>query len=427
MEGPGIFKVLWFQLLFQHRSAEKLDCQLDPNLPLACTVQNAVFTSDSNIEYTNFGKNFTRFEIYNSQMAFIFQNFFIDFPQLQSIVIGDSLFSTIRPNDFNGAKKLLETNFFNTTIETLQNNSFQACRSLQLVSMVNGILSTVEGNAFKGLRNMNQLRLNNNKLTTLVSGILDDLVNLESFYCYYNSITSIPVDFFTRTTKLIVVNLSSNQIVSIDSKTFINQKNLNSLSLSNNLLTSLDVTAVTCLDLDNNQLTTFHIQNFIKELSISNNFLSSLTCDTNLSTITLDVSYNHLQNMKCIRAMINLTNLDIKYNKMAHLSKKAFQKLSKMWYLNVNGNPKKIHKIISFSPMKSLLILRVDGLKNYKVVKKNLPNLYKIVLTTDTWNCSRATNIAKILQNQKIMYDSINGAINIKNFKCRIPLPKLLD
>jgi Leucine-rich repeat (LRR) protein len=427
MKSNIIVKLFLIQLIYNQLLAEELICNLEANVPLDCFVLHAKFTTDTNIVYTNLGKNFTAFEIYSSEIANIFQNLFIDFPFLQTFTISDSIFSTIRSTDFNGANRLIYLYLVNTTVKALTNNIFQNCKNLIILSVVNGVLDSIDKDALKGLKKLKQLNFFKNQLAELQSGTLDDMLNLVSFNCYMNSITAIPSDLFNKATKLEAIDFSFNKIVTIDDTTFSNLPVLNTISLNDNQLIGFKAPQAAFLILTNNQIKIFHISQHIQQLSIANNSLEKITCDKNLGATEINANQNNLRNLLCIKSMVNLTNLDVSRNKISKLNKKPFTRLTKLWYLNINGNPKRIFPTNMFTSLQTLITLRVDGLRNYQIVKKVLPKLIQIKINTDNWNCSHAEKVAEFLEKQRIKYDSIDRYTNFKRFKCQVPFLHILD
>lgn len=427
MVNYKIFTIFWLQLLSHNLLAEELVCDEVPHIPLCCFVENGTFTTADDIIYTKFDKNFTTLDMFNSELEFIFHNLFVVFPKLQSFRMIHCIFSTIRPNDFNGANNLLEIILANTTIEALKNNSFQGAKQLQVLSITNGNLNKIGKDAFRGLSILDQLNLHKNQLKSLESGIFDGLVSLQTFNCYFNSLTEIPADLFNKTRKLRAIDLSTNKIISIDNKTFGNLKFLQLINLNDNQLSSLQAPFVQHLEVKNNLIDNFFIPNYLIQLSIANNSLSKLSCDVDLNLTIFYGSHNNLTDLRCIKNMDQLTNLDISFNKITKLNKTSLARLTKVRYLHLKGNPKQTYTTYMFSPMKALVTLSVNELKNYKVLKRSVPNLNQVWLTTDTWDCSRLKKVAEILTNQKISYESSDRFLNFKRFKCQIPFPKILD
>lgn len=96
-----------------------------------------------------------------------------------------------------------------------------------------------------------------------------------------------------------ILNLSDNKLSDISNITLLNR--LRELDLSRNLLVEIDMVI-------------FNSLSMLTKLSLSGNLLQTIELLSSVRLISLDVSYNHLQNLEFLEHFPQLKELNIKAN-----------------------------------------------------------------------------------------------------------------
>lgn len=159
----------------------------------------------------------------------------------------------------------------------------------------------------------------NSTLSELPSNLFNKYQAINSLYASYMRLTSLPKHTLQNATKLEEVHLAGNLIKSLAANVFTPCKSLRRVSLANNLLADIDEDTfegnqqLEDVDLANNQLLniphkTFGQLNSLRSLNLRNNSLQVRYGMFPASLISLDLSYNKLENFT-LKSVINLVNL----------------------------------------------------------------------------------------------------------------------
>lgn len=215
---------------------------------------------------------------------------------------------------------------------------------------------------------------------------------------------------FRKNLLLKYIYLGSNQISSVENGTFDAMSILITLDLSNNTLTTIyPITVGSDINLNFNLLKTINISSSFTKLQFKSNRVASLICADKLNMKTLDASNNSLTSMNCIKKMINITDLNLSFNKFHKLSKMSFGNLKLLSKLDLSYNLIKKLGLQIFSPLVSLKTLKVDKLIVYKKIHDKIPKLTDLSLTTKLWNCTYIQGIASTINvdNVTLNYNSM--------------------
>jgi Leucine-rich repeat (LRR) protein len=349
------------------------------------------------------------------------KDFFVKFPGIQSLTILHSNLQEMKPNDFNNAKRLSTIIIQNTSMQVLVNSTFNGCTQLNNLSINQSKLKQIEKGAFQDLKYLQQLLITQSLLEFLEAGVFDSLVNLNTLEIVDSQLTTIPSNIFQFNRKLQTINFGVGKVSNI-SGIFQNLNLLVTIQFFNNRLAHVDYLNFPAITLDSNQLKRFRISNKTGYVSITDNYLTEFVCDRDLSSMqALIARNNNLKNLKCIRKMKNLYNLDLSYNDLSKCGKKAFSQLTNLWYVKLQGN--KILKPATrlFAQSKKLQVLSVDRLSNYKILRKLYSEFCFISLSTINWTCQQTYNVSQALIKQNILIDFNYRYLEFEKFKCRYP------
>lgn len=240
----------------------------------------------------------------------------------------------LRHNKRLSSFKLLENRII---MLTLPEGLFANLMNLTNVSIKCG-LQTLPEDLFSGASNIQNIFLESNHITTLPDRIFADLTKLKTINLSNNLITSLSEETFRYTASLEVIRLTRNRIKTIPSRTFYSLSLLKELYLDENKIEDVANTAMSGLDnvnfitMKNNSLALsnsspfqglkhlhtldlsynriesiiedFTLEN-LKILNLNHNNVSSFFFDDlqsffNRDGLSIDLSYNQIENIKFI-------------------------------------------------------------------------------------------------------------------------------
>lgn len=359
--------------------------------------------------------------ISNTEMPVIPSTIFTNYPNVTFLSMYNNGLTQLSSTSFVNAVKLTKMFIRYGFVTIITNATFRSCISLENLMISDQRISVVEQNAFQGLTKLNTLALSNNSIEFLHPAVFETLPALKILTIPTNKLKTLSSSLFSKNPGVFFVEFSFNQLTEIPSDLFSASKSLNSIYFNNNFLTSAPTYGASYVDLSFNSLKTVQINSGVQTLHIHDNFIETIECSgANLTTIKrVYAANNSLTNFKCIRDMTNLTDLDVTLNKFARPTQVAFKNLKMMQTLTIFNQTKFLKTTAkSFSPLTTLMVLRVDRLADYRNLRQLFPKIYQVGLSTKNWNCSYQTRIAKVLNQQKILmnYNTLSerAVCNIK-------------
>ncbi|XP_019634346.1 PREDICTED: reticulon-4 receptor-like 2 [Branchiostoma belcheri] len=213
---------------------------------------------------------------------------------------------------------ITQLHLYGNAITTLSQSDFSRYRSLTSLFLPRNMISTIHNKTFHNLTSLTSLWLYNNQLTSLPADIFEGLGNLQRLYLGSNNIHSIETGTFIDTTQLRILELQYNNISTITAGTFGNLLQLQTLRLSHNnistfpveALSNLQISALSELTLDNNELETLPVMAYdilasISDVNIGNN---PWQCDCRMAPFKqrMNGSYPFEDQIRCVEPA-NLT------------------------------------------------------------------------------------------------------------------------
>lgn len=397
----------------------------DSSTSLSCYIKEQTVSSSTPFNLSNRNSSFpvTYLLILDTKMQKISTTLFPNYPNISFFSIAYNELQEIAPESFTNCMNLGSVMIRSGLLTKIPSGTFKACSNLMSLQITNHSISTIDLNAFEGLKNLNSLYLNNNLMSSLNPNFLVNLPKLSLIDLSSNKLTIVDSTLFKQNPLISAVYLEDNYLTSVPSDLFATQTKVSTLKMSNNKLTSFQSLGVIYLDLMNNKLTSFNFTNGGDDtLHLAHNFIKKLNCPNieALSVRRLYIQNNSLTNFLCIRDMKNLTDMNITTNNVRP-TQKALLKLKNLRSFSI-FNQQKYPKLIAkaFMNMTSLSSLYVDNFQSYQSVKKFIPSLYLLGLTTKLWTCNRTQQVANMLATQKvrIIYNNYND-----RYICNITQP----
>lgn len=169
----------------------------------------------------------------------------------------------------------------------------------------------------------------NTTLNELPSNLFSKYQAINSLYASGLEIVQLPYNTFENASKMLDINLSDNKLQSLAAKVFSPCKSIRKISLDRNQIEEIDMDAfdnlndLEELDLSNNNLSIIPHKALgnlkgLKTLNLANNSVVVKYGMFPESLITLDLSYNKLENftLKSIISLLNLKNLYLNGNRI---------------------------------------------------------------------------------------------------------------
>jgi Leucine-rich repeat (LRR) protein len=392
--------------------------------PTDCAAHDFIYKIGDSIQYENYnGSGFTSISLINGDVEVIPNELFANNQNIEILGVSNSSLSNIRQEDFQSAKKLMLFWTNMNSFSIISNETFQGAPNLLQITINNELfLTTLEVGAFKGLKKLQRLLITKGAVASLSPGIFDDLIRITEIDISSQKLKDLPIGLFNKNSKLNVISIAGNLLKTILPETFNGPSNLLGLSLSYNQLIRVPPLKAATIYLNDNQLEKVHITENTLIIDLAKNNLNKITCAKNMSGIQrIDISNNKMKGIKCISRMSGLKNLDISDNLFSGFSKARFQKFTKLWYLDVQGNNLKNPRPRIFSDSNSLLSIKIDKMQNYATLRKFFPKLYDIWLSTANWTCNEIERVASVLRPQKITINFNYVNLSSTGLKCRIP------
>jgi Leucine-rich repeat (LRR) protein len=321
--------------------------------------------------------------------------------------MSNTLIKTVKANDFQNGEFLKTFYLSNYSFTQLQANLFQYAPNIGTLTFYTGNLSSIDVKAFSELRKLTALTLSLCGIKSLSVGIFDDLVSVTTIRMENNLLKELPLGLFDKTLNLTNLQISNNLLTSIPPKLLL-KNSLTQIAARYNLLESVSTVRALTADFTDNFLKMVTISRVTTNALLGNNKISKINCAKGLSIRTLSLNNNSLTSLHCIRAMKNLTYLDISRNKFKVLGWKGFKNLVNLYQLNTEDNNNlKFLRPVAFTNSKNLQILTCDDLVRYDTLKTIYPKIWWLTISTKSWNCTKFDNVTAILKSQSIYTVSI--------------------
>ncbi|XP_030759456.1 protein artichoke [Sitophilus oryzae] len=289
--------------------------------------------------------------------------------------------------------KLLRLHIVNGKLNTPPIEALQHLRKLKTLDLHGNQLKDLKRNQFKGLRDVEVLDLSFNNLTKIDGTHLGDLTKMSWLNISHNSITELTRGAFARNTVLRVLNMSSNKIKKLDSNSFRGMRFLRRLFLADNLLTDVGrgtfsaLQRIGTIDLARNFLKKIDYQmffqlNFAELVDVSENNVTEVQklAFKDLYLTTINLSKNNISKIEsgAFENCANMTKLDLSFNSLKTLPKKAFDETTYATELQFSYNYFTSFDQIPLHNMTGLKILNVSHNLIENVPKKTFPKLYEL-------------------------------------------------
>jgi Leucine-rich repeat (LRR) protein len=374
--------------------------------PSSCMIRDTNIPDVNNINFIDFKPSMTSLSFTGGIMDSIPPNV-LKIGNITIFSMSNTLIKTVKADDFQNGQFLKTFYLSNYSFTQLQANLFQYAPNIGTLTFYTGNLSSIDVKAFSELRKLTTLTLSLCGIKSLSVGIFDDLVSVTTIRMENNLLRELPLGLFDKTLNLTNLQISNNFLTSIPPKLLLHNS-LTQFGARYNLLESVSTVRALTADFTDNFLKKVTISRVTTDALLNNNNISKLNCAKGLSIRTLGLSNNSLTSLRCIRAMKNLTYLDISRNKFKVLGRKGFKNLVNLYQLNTQDNSNlKFLRPVAFTNSKNLQIITCDDLVRYDTLKTIYPKLWWLTISTKMWNCTKLDNVTAILKNQSIYTVSI--------------------
>lgn len=417
-----------------------------------------------------------------------FKSFAIYFLDLQN-----NLLSEIEGKSFAGAVNLRKLNLQHNQISNIQSDAFIDLGNLEEINLAFNHISAFPSKTFWPLTAIQTVHLNNNLLTAVEINVFVNNKMLQDLNINNNDLTYLDASHFPHS--LVNLNVDQNNLQSINMSNLINLQKLvldlnklktvthsllnlpllNSLHLNNNIMgpiitenTFSNLTNLTILELDNNQITNFEslkklttleglslAENHIKIMDFSgvptivklinlthNNLIKIQNLSKLSSLVKLELSYNNLEEIdfNIFENLFQLRNLWLQHNRLKKLTLGCFRHLKSLEYLDLSYNQITDISAGSLNGLDTiaelnlsynrLLYLNEDIFHNMKDLRSlgiafnNLTNLNvkgilthtiwlkEIDLDGNNWTCKLLSNLSR---DNKLLTIKGGGYYNVSN------------
>ena len=219
-------------------------------------------------------------------------------------------------------------------------------------------IQIISGNAFNNLIDLRSLRLDQNYIQSLPGDVFGNtLIDLETLSLASNFIGELPYNLFHHLYNLTHLDLGTNLITDIPVDLFQNLQLLRTMNLSSNCIVSLPIKAfiplfwLELLDLGNNKLSEIPGKVFeytaLEKLYVDNNQLEYLSYDAFSEFLFY----------------LQLTLVDLSYNRLKSLPQGLFNSLKHLWFLKIHNNELSYVPENSFSNCTNMITLYLNNNK----------------------------------------------------------------
>lgn len=391
------------------------------------------------------------------------------FEQLETVDLSNSQIQELRENDVNGLK-LVTLNMSDNRIAKLVNNIFFGAQNLKVIDLSHNEINQIDKSAFDGIIELKVLLLSYNQIK-METCHFENLKNLHTLNLDFNQITKLNfVDLqLTNMTELV---LSNNNISNLQSIWFNNLINMDQVETLNNPLEILinsssshgikihysqqlfdfilfdkmifvysiavdlinqcvhlavEVHGAVNVKLSNHRLEKVGLWCYLCDsIDLSINKIKSLTLYDGMKLKHLNLSRNHMETIKNLTTLNELTVLDLSFNYFKDITANSFMNMTKLKRLYLRSSGLRTISFDTFSQQLSLRLLDISY-NNLKVIDLNalkslinldklfidgnnlvnldsdrirstLPRLQLIGISDNFWNCTILNGIMRTLQ-----------------------------
>jgi Leucine-rich repeat (LRR) protein len=325
-------------------------------------------------------------------------------------------------------------------------------RSLFLSINVSNVgLLKIKPSDFSYGQNLKVLDLSHNKLKVLEENLFANLTELAKLDLSYNQIELINSEAFKNCCKFLTVfKLQHNKIQKIDSEIF----KLLQPKFYDEVYEYHRHTYQQKVDVSENEIIELEISKNVVNLNAANNQIKSLSVEAGSSMWSLNISNNFVDNLKDSGFLYaeNLVELDLSNNFLGPLNTSIFSKLTNLEILNLKGTNISNIQLGTFSHQHSLKVLNISDnslgqldlhwflaldrleeffisgnrlrkIENLSPIKTIHPDLNKISLSNNDFDCSYLVEIVNLMKLSDIeidRYDAppVRHEINFKGIRC---------
>lgn len=326
-----------------------------------------------NVTYVQDYSKYSLLDFFDCTMDSLPPNLFKHFQNVETLKV-DSKLRNLKKDDFMDNKKLKEIYLIKIELEILTNETFYYCKSLKILEITDSKIKIIENDAFVGAEKLKVLLIFGSAISSVNKKIFAPLRSLHEIQIMKSNVEHLEENLFYENKVLKWVNFNGNKLVSISETTFIG-KQLNFLSFDYNQLVEIARYPAEWLRVIYNNLTEIWIMQDYLVVIGSNNQIENIKCDEFSLLRNLYLSYNQLTSLQCISDLERLTILDLSNNLLRHFTPDSFRKLIYLKFLELKDNQLFNFDVELLEPLRSLKMLRIDGLLSYSNLTRVLPNI----------------------------------------------------
>lgn len=336
---------------------------------------------------------------------------FTEAKYLEELYLTHNLINALDDKAFEGDLRLKVLDLSGNRIESLQANVFVQLKYLSELNLADNRLNALDKSVFGGLDRVTSIKLSGNKLVTLDTNIFYPCKNLAYLYVQSNQLTKLRIR--TNYNTIYWLNADDNAIedLYLEADETRNRDAVLYITANRNQIDKFKISPkynVRNLYLENNKfINLFEIMSMssMVDLRLGNNNLTHLSADTLKNLRHLEILYLQNTNLPAVQSDLFLNQrkmkiLHIGYNKLAVVDLRYLKQLSKLEQLHLDGN--------------DLTDLNVVD------IRESLPNLRKIELRDNAWNCMRLKTIMGYLKMYKVslVSEETTEQPNVDSIRC---------
>lgn len=381
-------------------------------------------------------------------------NIFHKLPALESVIFSDCNINDIAHNHFENAKYLKSLDLSHNHIEVINSNLFLHTPEIEIIDFSYNQIVHIGKDAFRDRNKLNTIILSYNNIT-IISPSLFSTNSLATLELNFNSINEIEPNFFNFDT-LEKLSVDSNFIADVNNLIKANHT-WNLLRFSNNPTKEIHQTDIYSkyLYLSNTNITECTINSFIRILDVSFNKISIVKVSNNTKLMELNLSHNNFSEISNLTTLEYLTELDLSFNPIKNIKLDSFANMNRLIKLNLKNSGLKTIQYGLFSHQENLqffdismnqlarldlnVLVSLNQLREFYIndnnftelehlndIKSILPELRKISLANNPFDCETLATFIKIFNIHQIEFDNgrisslTKHEINVKGISCQL-------